>query len=158
MRKVVDSGLKATLLLIGDGPYKNEVIKKIEDLDLFDSVKMLGFQQDVHSFLHVADVKLLASYSESFPLVILEAARAKTPVISTDVGGVKDLISDPSLGWIVPVKDEDALYEAILDSFHKKKNDELKKMGERLYEKASTTYSIEHLYNEIRNCYKKLTK
>ncbi|KHF39601.1 glycosyltransferase family 4 protein [Halalkalibacter okhensis] len=156
VKKLVDQKVPVKLLLIGDGPYKDEVVKKIQEHDLSDSVKLLGFQKDVHAFFQVSNVKLLASYSESFPLVILEAARAKTPVISTDVGGVKDLISDSSLGWVVPVKDEEALFQAILDAYNKFKQGELDRVGTKLYEKASTTYSIDQLYHEVQNQYAEL--
>ncbi|AGX06512.1 glycosyltransferase group 1 family protein [Bacillus sp. NRRL B-14911] len=145
-----------TLLLIGDGPIREELEKEAARKGIAEKVRFLGFHDDVHSYLSLSDVKLLASYSESFPLVILEAARAHVPVISTDVGGVKDLISDPSLGWIVPVKDASAIESAILAAAEEKDQRKLSKMGEKLYEKASALYSVKQLADQTLETYKKI--
>lgn len=158
VKRLEEKLIPVKLLLVGDGPLKNEIEQAIHRLNLGSIVKCLGFQEDVHSYLSLSDVKLLASYSESFPLVLLEAARAKIPVISTDVGGVKDLISEPELGWVVPVKDGDRLYDALYEAYEKKQLGTLPEYGERLFQKASSTYSIEHLYREIREAYQSILK
>jgi glycosyltransferase involved in cell wall biosynthesis len=144
------------LLLVGSGTLMEKLKQKTRELNIEDQVIFLGHQKHVHGFLSIADVKVLTSYSESFPLVILEAARAKTPVISTDVGGVKDLISSPSLGWVIPPKDVTALEHAIEEAIARKKDGTLKEIGKRLYEKASREYSIQHLTESIYHTYKKL--
>jgi L-malate glycosyltransferase len=144
------------LLLVGDGPIKEGLREKVNELDLSENVSFLGFQKDVHSYLALSDVKLLASYSESFPLVILESARAETPVISTDVGGVKDLINDPSLGWVVPVGDVQALTRAMNEAIEDKRNGSLKRKGVNLMEKASSNYSLQNLYNDTICTYEKI--
>jgi L-malate glycosyltransferase len=144
------------LLLVGDGPMKAELNEKVEKLALSPHVSFLGFQKDVHSYLALSDVKLLASYSESFPLVILESARAETPVISTDVGGVKDLINDPSLGWVVPVGDVQALTRAMKEAIADKKNGSLKQKGVNLMDNASSKYSVQNLYTDTISTYEKI--
>lgn len=144
------------LLLIGDGPIRQELEEEAKRKGIEGNVRFLGFQTDVHSYLSISDVKLLASYSESFPLVILEAARAHVPVISTDVGGVKDLISDPSLGWIVPIKDANAIVKAIENAMKLKADEQLKEIGDHLYKKASENYSIDQLVDNTISTYKTL--
>ena len=153
IRKVLNKNPDVKLLLIGDGPMRQELEQEVKNKKLSQNVHFLGFQDDVHSYLCISDVKVLASYSESFPLVILEAARAQTPVISTDVGGVKDLISDPSLGWIVPIKDSEALAEVINEASNKA---DLPEIGKNLYAKASRLYSIGQLAKSTEETYKKI--
>lgn len=153
LKKVTAANPNVKLLLIGDGPVRKELEQEVRSKGLTEYVRFLGFQQDVHSYLCISDVKLLASYSESFPLVILEAARAHTPVISTDVGGVKDLISDPSLGWIVPIKDSEALAGAITEAIEK---ENLPELGKNIYEKASRLYSVDQLAKSTEETYKKI--
>jgi L-malate glycosyltransferase len=153
LKKVLATNANVKLVLIGDGPEREELEQEVQQKGLTQHVRFLGFQQDVHSYLCISDVKLLASYSESFPLVILEAARAHTPVISTDVGGVKDLISDPSLGWVVPIKNAEALAGAITEAINK---DNLAQLGTNLYEKASRLYSIGQLAKSTEDTYKKI--
>lgn len=158
LKQLKNEGISVRLLLIGDGPIKDELMQEVEEKSLQNEVEFLGFNEDVHSYLSLSDVKLLASYSESFPLVILEAARAHVPVISTDVGGVKDLISDDSLGWIVPIKNSVEIAQSIKEAIELKNKGFLKLQGTRLYEKASAHYSVDQLveqtektYNEIMN-------
>jgi len=153
LKKVLSAKQNVKLLLIGDGPEREDLQREVRDKGLTENVRFLGFQQDVHSYLCLSDVKLLASYSESFPLVILEAARAHTPVISTDVGGVKDLISDPSLGWVVLIKDSAALAGAITEAIN---TTNLPELGKNLYEKASRLYSIDQLAKSTEETYKKI--
>ncbi|MBT2661577.1 glycosyltransferase family 4 protein [Bacillus sp. ISL-45] len=153
LKKVLAAKQNVKLLLIGDGPERDDLEREVRDKGLTENVRFLGFQQDVHSYLCLSDVKLLASYSESFPLVILEAARAHTPVISTDVGGVKDLIAEPSLGWVVPIKDAEALAGAITEAITTRN---LPSLGNNLYEKASRLYSIDQLAKSTEETYKKI--
>lgn len=156
MRRLVSVHQQVKLLLVGDGPLLGDLKKKVRDLGLERHIVFLGHQSDVHSFLTISDVKILPSYSESFPLVLLEAARAKLPVISTDVGGVKDLIDSPSLGWVVPVNDIPALTAAMQEAIARKREGALRAMGERLYEKASKRFSIANLASDVYCAYKKL--
>ncbi|MFI8575790.1 glycosyltransferase family 4 protein [Rossellomorea aquimaris] len=144
------------LLLIGDGPIETELKQKVEQLQLSEKIKFLGFQKDVHSYLALSDVKLLASYSESFPLVILESARAETPVISTDVGGVKDLISEHHFGWVVPVGEVEGITTAIKEAIEDKKNGALKEKAYRLKDRAIKEYSLQRLYNDTYGTYLKI--
>lgn len=144
------------LLLIGDGPIETELKKKVKELQLSEKINFLGFQKDVHSYLALSDVKLLASYSESFPLVILESARAETPVISTDVGGVKDLISDERFGWIVPVGKADEITRAIKRAIEDKKNGVLEDKALLLKSRVKKDYSLLRLYNDTYSTYLKI--
>ncbi|WP_061810708.1 glycosyltransferase [Rossellomorea vietnamensis] len=144
------------LLLIGDGPIETELMQKVEQLQLSEEITFLGYQKDVHSYLALSDVKLLASYSESFPLVILESARADTPVISTDVGGVKDLISDERLGWVVPIGEANGMTMAIKEAMEDKKNGELKEKAFQLKQKSIEEYSLQRLYDDTYGTYLKI--
>ncbi|WP_099361284.1 glycosyltransferase family 4 protein [Fredinandcohnia onubensis] len=141
------------LLLIGDGPIENELKEKVRELNLTEKVFFMGHQENIHGYFLVSDAEILTSYSESFPLVILEAARAKVPVISTDVGGVKDLITDDSLGRVIPVEDVEALSKNIIDFVKLKEKGQLETLGENLYLKASKTYSLENFANSVYETY-----
>jgi L-malate glycosyltransferase len=134
------------LLVVGDGPLEQELKEKASELQIEDRVKFLGFRRDIAAIYSLSDVALMASYSESFPLALLEAANERIPVISTDVGGVRQLIVSKEMGWIVPVGDSAALTEAIKEAREKKQ--QLKQMGQTLYEYASSHFSLDRLYEE----------
>ena len=59
-----------------------------------------------------ADVFVLPSHNECFPLTILEAMSAGLPVVASRIGGIPDMIGDGGEGFIVPMKDEEALFKA----------------------------------------------
>lgn len=157
IKELSNQGYKQVkLLLIGDGPIETELKQKVEQLQLTEEITFLGYQKDVHSYLALSDVKLLASYSESFPLVILESARADTPVISTDVGGVKDLISDERFGWVVPIGEANGMTLAIKEAMEDKKNGDLKGKAFQLKQKIIEEYSLQRLYDDTYSTYLKI--
>ncbi len=153
---VVNSRVK--LLLVGSGELEEDLIKEVKQRELTEHVKFLGHHNHVHSLLALSDLEILTSYSESFPLVVLEAARAQVPVISTDVGGVRDLIISDEYGWVVPVGDTVKLKEAILKAVTLKENGGLKLIGSNLHKRASINYSIESFRLSVYNTYKKILK
>ncbi|OES44928.1 glycosyltransferase family 4 protein [Domibacillus iocasae] len=139
--------VKPHLLLIGDGPIEDELREKVKDIR--DCVHFLGFRKDVASLYAASDVALLASYSESFPLALLEAANERIPLISTDVGGVGELIAEGETGWIIPPGDAEALAEAIRQAMKA----DVKQMGEALYEHAASNFSLDQLHKATKDVY-----
>ena len=83
--------------------YKSELERAVKENILENHVLFLGYQKNVDIYYQIADITLLTSKTESFPLVLLESARECTPAITTDVGGVKKMIPDASFGFIVEV-------------------------------------------------------
>lgn len=74
----------ALLLLIGEGPLKEEVLKKIEYLNLTESVIMLDFQNNISDYLQVMDIFVLPSLYEGLPVVGVEAQANSLPCVFSD--------------------------------------------------------------------------
>lgn len=144
------------LLLIGDGPERRTIDNLIKQKELSNHVKLVGFRKDIPQFLGLADVSLLTSYSESFPLVLLESANSHTPIITTDVGGVGDLIINKELGWIVQPKSVDELAKALNEAVLAKNSHSLQHMGDLLNDHARSNFSNEQLQNSLYETYKHL--
>ena len=85
----------------------------IARLDIQDSVTIAELSDDIQSTLAGFDLFVSASRSESFGLVIAEAMLSGIPVIATATEGAKEIISDPSLGQLVPIGSAQALAEGI---------------------------------------------
>jgi len=104
-----------TFLAVGD--VNEEVaapIKRMhERLSLGNRFRFLGFRSDVSRILKELNVFVLASTSEGMPLAILEAMAAGTPVISTNCGGIPEVIDHERTGLLVPPSDYSALSRAI---------------------------------------------
>jgi len=104
-----------TLLLAGEGPYRERLERYAQSLPLDGRARFLGPQprQTVFELLRAADAALLSSSWENFPHMVVEALAVGTPVLSTDAGGVTEILRDEENGLLVPMGDADALAAAI---------------------------------------------
>jgi glycosyltransferase involved in cell wall biosynthesis len=96
-------------VLVGDGPTRGAVEAEVARLGLAERVDFLGERRDVAELLAGAHVFALATHYEGFPLSILEAMRTGLPVVSTDVGGVAEAITDGVSGYLTPRGDVETL-------------------------------------------------
>lgn len=121
-QKSVDVALRAvaladgvSLAIAGDGPERARAQALARDLGLGGRVRFLGPQPrtTVFELFRAADAALLSSGWESFGLVVAEALAVGTPVLSTAVGGVFEVLEDGVNGLLVPPEDPQALAEAI---------------------------------------------
>lgn len=104
----------ARLVLVGEGEERNAIQELIQKLDLPANVRLLGLRSDVHRLLATADLFLLTSISEGIPLTLIEAMAAGVPVVSTNVGGVPEVIEDAQTGLLAPAGDDAALAGQVL--------------------------------------------
>lgn len=102
--------IPARLLLLGDGPDREHALAVATDLGCSNKVEHLGMRGDLEELLPQADLFLSASQTESFGLSILEAMSCGVPCVSTDVGGVAEVVGDT--GRLVPFSDPDAMARA----------------------------------------------
>lgn len=141
------------LIFVGGGSLKQELRQLAKLLKISDDVIFFGEQRDVNPFYQLADITLLSSLSEGFPLVLLESARAKTPVISTNVGGINQLIINETVGWKVQPNCKDQLAQAMQKAYELKGSGQLRIIGESLFEYASLKFSLENFANNVYNVY-----
>ncbi|MGD9905351.1 MAG: N-acetyl-alpha-D-glucosaminyl L-malate synthase BshA [Vicinamibacterales bacterium] len=99
----------ARLVLIGDGPVRPEVERRVVEAGLGPDVEFAGEQQDLVPWLSVGDVFLLPSAQESFGLAALEAMACEMPVVAFRVGGLPEIIDDGATGFICPPGDVAAM-------------------------------------------------
>jgi glycosyltransferase involved in cell wall biosynthesis len=113
---VRDTGLPATLELIGDGPERRRFEDDAARLGLDGAVRWHGYvgRRDAYlDLLRTADLFVLPSRAEGVPKAIVEAMAAGLPVVATDVGAVRSLLDHGRLGRLVPAGDPPALAGAI---------------------------------------------
>jgi glycosyltransferase involved in cell wall biosynthesis len=108
----LDGGV-AELTLLGDGPDRNALEAEIAELGLAGTVTLAGNVQDVPSRLAQADVFVLSSRSEGFPISVLEAMAAGLPVVAADVGGLREVVEDGVTGHLFAAGDVGALVEKL---------------------------------------------
>lgn len=101
------------LVVVGDGEQREELRRLARHLGLASSIHFLGWRNDLEAILGELDMVISSSRNEGTPVALIEAMAAGVPVLSTDVGGVGDLIVHGETGWLVPPGDPPALARAI---------------------------------------------
>ncbi len=97
----------------GVGPLEEDVQDQAESLGLTGQIKMLGYRRDIPVLLKASNALLLPSEREGLPRSVLEAMCAATPVISTEIRGVEDLLAD-NCGLMTKVGDVEAIAKALI--------------------------------------------
>lgn len=126
--------IDARLLLVGDGPTRQEMEQQCRVLGICEKVAFLGKQEAVEEVLAVSDLMVLPSENESFGLAALEAMACGVPVISSDAGGIPEVNIDGVTGFVSPVGDVEGMAANALKLL---KNEELlNRFGQNAYEQA----------------------
>jgi len=100
-------------VLVGEGPWENELRARAKALGLESRVRFAGHSQDVAQVYAASDVIVIPSRSEGLPNVLLEAMAAGKPVVATRVGGIPEVLSDGVNGRLVPPEDPVRLADAM---------------------------------------------
>lgn len=106
---IVRKKIPAKLLMVGDGPERHRLEELCRELSVCHLVKFLGKVKDTDRILTASDIFILPSESESFGLAALEAMAAKTPVISTNTGGIPEVNENGVSGFLSNVGDVEAM-------------------------------------------------
>ena len=105
----IHRAMPATLLMIGDGPEREDAEKEARDLEVAQDVRFLGRIDSVASLLQASDLFLLPSQTESFGLAALEAMACGSPVVATRAGGIPEVVDDGVSGILEPVGSVEAM-------------------------------------------------
>jgi glycosyltransferase involved in cell wall biosynthesis len=108
-RRVADDVPDLVVLIVGDGPLRETLVRLAADLGLGDRVIFTGVRSDVGEILRGLTVFTLCSSTECFPMAVLEAMAAGRAIVCTGVGGVVEMITDSVSGYLVPPSDPVAL-------------------------------------------------
>lgn len=98
--------------IIGDGIEKEQIEKKISELNLTDEVKLFGLKDNPYPYIKQCDLFFLPSVYEGFPTVTIEAKVLGKPVLSTEVSGIREQIENGRTGLIVE-NSEKGIYEGL---------------------------------------------
>ena len=110
---VAEKQEKFFLLIIGEGPDRAALQQLTNTLGINNRVTFLGKRDDTVALLNAMDVFVLSSRSEGLPNTILEAMSVGLPVLSTNVGGVAEILSEPGLGLLVDPMNVESFAKAL---------------------------------------------
>jgi glycosyltransferase involved in cell wall biosynthesis len=148
----------ALLVMIGDGPMRNELDTQVRQLGLPEqSVRFTGRMEpdDVSSWLKIGDLFALVSFSEGFPCSLAEAMSTGIPSVVSDIPANRQLIEDGKQGFLVPVSNSKAIADAILRLL---RNVELRRhMGQLARQSILNNYSTAQVADRYETIFQSLT-
>jgi glycosyltransferase involved in cell wall biosynthesis len=101
------------LLVVGEGPERNNLEQQIHAAGLQHHVTLLGWRRDAIRLMHAVDAVVQPTLQEAFSQVMAEALWLRKPLVITDVSGARDVITDGENGLLVPKQDASALATAV---------------------------------------------
>lgn len=152
--RVVKEIKGAILMIVGDGPLMDSLKSKVRSLNLKEKVLFLGFRDDVQDLMKTFDIFTLSSTTEGISLTLLEAMRAGKPIVATDVGGNREVVSDQESGILVPKKNPEEMARAIIRILKDKRL--AGKMGARGHEIVKEKFSLERMTKEYIELYESI--
>ncbi|HUU09589.1 MAG TPA: glycosyltransferase family 4 protein [Phycisphaerae bacterium] len=151
-KRLVEGGAAARFLVAGDGPEKDALHRAAADLGVTGYVRFLGKCQQVPDLFRATDMCVLTSVSEGLPNVLIEAASAGVPCVSTDNGGAADVVVDGETGYLVKVDDDEAMAARIAAMLADPSLCE--KMGRATREHVARRFSMEALGDRLLAVYR----
>ena len=151
--KILAHGIKAKLLLVGDGPDRQKTEQQCRDLGICNHTRFLGKLDEVEEVLSIADLFLIPSGSETFGLAALEAMSCSVPVISSNIGGLPEVNIEGETGYLCHLDDIDCMAEHaknILtdDALYNRLSDNARKRAE-VFNQDFVVSQYEQFYEEV---------
>jgi glycosyltransferase involved in cell wall biosynthesis len=135
--------------------YTQECLDLIDELSLQDNFKFMGPKSNPQEIFLEGDISILTSISEGFPYTVIESMSCGIPVVSTDVGGVKEAL-DESCGFTCKPKDAEEIGGNVTKLLL---NEELrKKMGKNAREKVLNNFTLNKFIGEYEDVYSEIMK
>jgi glycosyltransferase involved in cell wall biosynthesis len=148
------SPLEVKFLIAGDGQLRRELQDYAARSGVKDDCIFLGWRRDLENIYASLDIACLTSLNEGTPVSLIEAMASGLPVIATDVGGVRDIVTDGSNGLLVESNNADAFSKALVALL----TDGQKRcqMGLRGRDFAAKNFRKERLISDMKSLYERL--
>ena len=149
-RKIIDKkpqDINVKFVVIGDGQQRKELNKHVISNNLQDEIIFMGYRNNVQELLPEFDIFLSSSLTEGLPLTIYEAFASKVSVVTTNAGGIREIVKNGVTGYISNLRDSESLANGVL----KLLND--KEISNTIKENAFNLVSENHDLNSMKKNY-----
>lgn len=141
-------------LILGDGVLKQEIMQHLQAEGMTDFIHFPGLQTDVIPWLSAMDIFMMTSSFEGLPIALLEAMSMKCAIVSTDAGGIKEVIRDGKDGFTKPVTQWKELFQPI--DFLLSHPQEIASFGEKARSRVEHSFSLQKMVEETEKQYRLL--
>jgi len=147
---------KPVFFIVGDGETRNEIESQIEKIKTNQTIdiRLTSWIHDIKTFNAGMDIICLTSNNEGTPVSLIEAQACNIPVISTDVGGVKDIVKENETGFVVPKNNPEKFAEKLLELIVDEKKRE--KMSQNGWSFVKDNFHYQRLVRDMENYYHNL--
>jgi len=144
----------ALFLIVGDGELRGELEEQATGLGIRGRTRFLGWRRDLSTIYGATDLFMLTSRNEGTPVALIESLASGVPGVSTDVGGVRDVLDSEEIGLLAPFGDARALAESALmllsePARRRQMGDRGRKAMIARYDAGSLIDSVERLYRDL---------
>jgi glycosyltransferase involved in cell wall biosynthesis len=153
MKKLQQQKFTFKYTIVGEGSSSQVLKELVKELNLENEVEFVGYQKDTEKYYLDSDVYILNSFSEGFSNSLLEAMYLKKMCITTNVGAASEIIKNDINGWIIPVNDENELYQKIITCI-KLNSEDRKNIGNNAKKTVVENYSLQNHVDKLLQLYK----
>ncbi len=156
LRALVDAGIDAVLVVVGDGEDRVDTEVCARELDVWDRCRFVGYQRRLQDWYGAFDAFLLTSANEGTPVAAIEALAAGRPVVATRAGGTGAVVEDGVSGYLAAIGDTEALAGRLAALA---RDDALRaRMGERGAEDMLRRFTTERMTDELDALYRRVVR
>jgi glycosyltransferase involved in cell wall biosynthesis len=130
--------------------------KTINEIESNKNIINIGLQNDVRLYFAIANILVFPSYREGFPNVVMEAGAMGLPSIVSNINGCNEIIKEGENGWIIPVKDEEAIYNKMKFCIENPK--EVDKVANNSRELITSRYEQKIIWDALLEEYQRLER
>ena len=152
--QVLDQCPRTLLILVGDGPLRQDLETQARDLDLVENIRFLGFRDDVPEILKLADIFALSSLWEGLGRSMTEAMLLGKPVVAPNIYGIPEIVHHNKTGLLFPVGDVNQLATLLIHLLqHPEEQIRLgqnaKRLTRKLFDAKDMVKQIEQIYEQL---------
>jgi len=153
-KELIQHHTNIKLLFVGDGWYRPKLEEMVQQNNLEDSIVFTGYREDIAEVMATFDIVILTSLWEGLPQVLVQAAAIGKPIVTFDVEGAKEVVKDGVNGFIVPLKNVDALTEKV--EYLLSDMERARAIGKQGRKIISDQWTIETMQEKTRELYEEL--
>ena len=143
-------------IIVGAGPLEEEIKKEWKDLGLEKVVFFPGLKTDVKPYFEAMDIFMMSSSFEGLPIALLEAMSMECALVSTDAGGIKEVIRNKKDGLVVPVDEWEELSGSVQSLINNP--EELNRLKLAARKRVVNSFSLQRMVEELESYYVEMSE